>query len=387
MLRGAGPAAFAGFAALLTGIGLARFAYTPLIPVIIEAGWYTEGEAAYLGAANFAGYFLGALAGGQVRTRHVAITRAAMLVTAISLLACAEPVSFTWFAFWRLTSGVTGGMLMILAPTIVLAATPARRRGLVGGILFAGVASGIVASGSLIPFLLTFDLPVTWIALGLLALALTLLAWWCWPVPNAQDRLPDTPSTGRASPALLGLFAAYGLIAFALVPHMAFLVDWVARGLDRGIATGAACWVVVGISGLVGPGLFGALADRIGPRLAFRTGMVVVLLGDVLVVLSDSLAAIVVSSVLIGAMIPAVAVLTLNRVGDLVEETRPARLRAWSQATGAFAAAQAAAAYGYSYLFAAGSGYGLLFTLGLCAAAAALLSEAVTGSRLRPPAG
>ena len=44
----------------LVGIGLARFAYTPLIPALISAGWFSPSQAAYLGAANFAGYLAGA---------------------------------------------------------------------------------------------------------------------------------------------------------------------------------------------------------------------------------------------------------------------------------------------------------------------------------------
>src|SRR5215207_7251621 len=40
--------------AILVGIGLARFAYTPLIPALVEAGWFTPAQAAYLGAANLA---------------------------------------------------------------------------------------------------------------------------------------------------------------------------------------------------------------------------------------------------------------------------------------------------------------------------------------------
>lgn len=50
-----------GLCATLVGIGLARFAYTPLIPAIIQAGWFTPSRAAYLGAANLAGYLAGAI--------------------------------------------------------------------------------------------------------------------------------------------------------------------------------------------------------------------------------------------------------------------------------------------------------------------------------------
>ena len=61
----------AGLCAVLVGIGLARFAYTPLIPALIAAQWFTAAEAAYLGAANLAGYLAGALLGAGDGARPV----------------------------------------------------------------------------------------------------------------------------------------------------------------------------------------------------------------------------------------------------------------------------------------------------------------------------
>ena len=55
-------AALAGLSASLVGIGLARFAYTPLIPALIAAHWFAPAAVVYLGAANLAGYLAGALA-------------------------------------------------------------------------------------------------------------------------------------------------------------------------------------------------------------------------------------------------------------------------------------------------------------------------------------
>ena len=54
---------FAALCATLVGIGLSRFAYTPLIPALIDAGCFTPGQAAYLGAANLVGYLAGAAYG------------------------------------------------------------------------------------------------------------------------------------------------------------------------------------------------------------------------------------------------------------------------------------------------------------------------------------
>ena len=51
----------AGLCANLVGVGLARFAYTPLIPALIAAHWFSPSATVYLGAANLAGYLGGAL--------------------------------------------------------------------------------------------------------------------------------------------------------------------------------------------------------------------------------------------------------------------------------------------------------------------------------------
>ena len=119
----------AAFSALLVGIGFARFAYAPLLPVLIAQGWFEPGAAAYLGAANLLGYLAGALAARPVAARWAipAVVRLAMLASAVSLAACCMPAPFLWFFAWRMLSGITGGLLMILAPSCVLVHVPRQK--------------------------------------------------------------------------------------------------------------------------------------------------------------------------------------------------------------------------------------------------------------------
>ena len=133
---------------------------------------------------------------------------------------------------------------MALAAPSAMARVPLARRGLAGGVIFTGVGLGIASSGTLVPLLLRQGLTTTWLGLGLLSLVLTLAAWRGWPAPEQ----PLFPAAGVAAPALpgaarwglLALCAAYGLDAAGLVPHMVFLVDFVARGLGPGVDAGRA---------------------------------------------------------------------------------------------------------------------------------------------------
>src|SRR2546421_13034900 len=78
-------ATVAALSANLVGIGLARFGYTPLIPALVAAGWFTPSAAVYLGAANLAGYLAGALGARLLaaRTGGAAPLRGAMSPTPI----------------------------------------------------------------------------------------------------------------------------------------------------------------------------------------------------------------------------------------------------------------------------------------------------------------
>lgn len=388
-------ATFAGLCASLVGIGLARFAYTPLIPALIEARWFDPSAVAYLGAANLAGYLAGALSAGWIGARvpSAIALRAMMVLATATFFASALPISFLWFFVWRFASGLAGGVLMVLAATTILAHVPPARRGLAGGAIFTGVGLGVAASGTFVPLLLERGLAVTWLGLGGIALVLTAAAWGAWPretLLRPAAHLPAAPrgSQPRPSLALKALYAEYALCALGLVPHMIFLVDFIARGLGHGVDIGARYWVLFGLSATVGPVLAGYLADRIGFANAVRLVFLAQATAVAMLTVWTGTIGLIISSVLAGASLPGIVPLVLGRVLELTPPDGPARKVAWGNATTAFALGQAAAAYGYSYLFARGGGYGAMFALGAGALVLALAVDLAVAAvhKRRPPA-
>src|SRR6266481_1011753 len=191
-----GPAwqfAAAGLCASLVGLGLARFAYTPLIPALIAAKWFSPADAVYLGAANLAGYLAGALVARELGARAGAVRalRAMMALASLCCFACSMPVSFAWFFGWRFLAGVSGGVIMVLAASTILPHIAPGKRGVVGGVIFAGVGLGVAVSGTLVPLLLQQGLRQSWYGLGVLSALLTLMSWQAWPA--------DAPAAALAS--------------------------------------------------------------------------------------------------------------------------------------------------------------------------------------------
>ena len=371
-------APIAALCANLVGIGLARFGYTPLIPALIAAGWFRPSDAVYLGAANLAGYLAGALGAQRLSTLAGAreILRGAMLLTAISLVGCAFPLGFGWYFVWRFISGCTGGVVMAQAAPAVMRVIPPERRGIVGGLIFTGVGLGIAASGTLVPALMQWGLVETWLGLGATAAVLTLVAWNGWPAAPTLRRASTEPQPRRRpSPLLLALYVEYALDAVGLVPHLVFLVDFIARGLDRGLGVGAQYWVVFGAGALVGPVVGGYLGDRVGFRTALRLAFLLPALCVALPLVSVSVPALAISSFVLGAAVPGTVAIANGRTRELVPDDPAGQAAAWGWCTTSFAIGQALAGYGFSWVFAhSDHSYPILFA---SAAAALLLALAI----------
>lgn len=370
--------AWPGLLATLNGVGLCRFAYTPLVPFMIVAGVVSEAGAAYLGAANLAGYLIGAAAAAPIAAR-VGLgraIRASFAISVLALAACILPGGFWWYVPWRFAVGVTGAVLMVLAPSFLLAEMPARERGRSGGVIYTGVGAGIALSSLVVPPLASMSIGWAWAALAAGALLTAIATWPRWRGGIAVSRTA-TPLRGLGLPALL-VALAFGMDGIGFIPHMLFWVDYVARSLALGTTAGALQWLVFGIGALLGPWLGGMVGDRIGIGRALILAFVLKSAAVLLPALSAALPLLTISSLITGAFTPGIAALSAARMTELVEPGR--QIRAWGFATLVFGLFQAAGAYGMAYTYDALGTYVPLYVAGavfeavgaVCAAAALL---------------
>lgn len=382
------PALFTGLMATLAGIGLARFAYTPLLPAIIQQGWFGSSQAVYLGAANLLGYLLGALAAHTLSERFPPrwVLGASFAGIGLSFVLCATPGSFTGFFLCRLASGVAGAVLMVVGPSLALTATPAERKTTVGALVFTGIGLGALLSATAVPLLLELDLNWTWRALGGLALLAGLICDRAAArLPDLQTTAADNESGNRASaPAglvVLLVMAAYALDAAGFVPHTVFWVDYLTREASLGNRAASVQWALFGIGAILGPLLAGFLARRFGWHSGLAVGFLIKSLAIALPLLSIAIVSRSLSSLLVGAMIPGIVALTSGRLAELAGPAAHKRL--WGRATAAFAAAQALSGYAMSGLYAHLGTYYPLFAIGSCLLAAGFLLV-LFGRTVRP---
>ncbi len=368
----------AGGVCILLGIGLARFAYTPLIPALADAHWFAIADANYLGAINLFGYLVGAALAHQVTSRFGArrILAVNLTVTVVSLYACLFNWGFAWYALWRFACGVSGAILTVVGVSEALSGVPQERRPAASALIFSGIGLGIAASGTVVPWLIGYGIAASWVALGALATALAAWAWvavWRHLPPSAGVQPPGRHTNQTPRGPVLGLYLlllAYGLDAAGFVPHTLFWADYIVHELGRGLTVGAAYWTAFGLAAAAGPFLAGALAHWLGFRPALCLGLTVKALAVALPLLSGAPAALLASSVLVGLLIPGTVALTSGSIIELVPPER--QQQAWGWATLSFALLQALAGYGMSWMHASFGSYRPLFAL----AALALLVAA-----------
>jgi len=199
--------------------------------------------------------------------------------------------------------------------------------------------------------------------MGLFAFLLAALTWKQW---DGDAALPPPPAEAVPARALtlpvMLLLAAYTLDSAGFIPHTVFLADYVARGLERGVAAGGLVWVLFGIGALCGPLLVGFAAEWFG----FYRSIIGVLLTKsaaiAIPLFSQHPVALAVSAIVVGAMTPGISALASGRVAELVGFG--AHRKVWGWLTAGFAGASAGVGYLFSWLFDQTHSYNLLFALG-----------------------
>lgn len=378
-----------GFLATLSSIGLARFAYTALMPQMVLSGWFNGEQAAYLGAANLLGYLLGAIAAAPCAERLGGVRTLvwAWWAVALSFAASSWPQSMAVFSFWRFVAGVTGGLLMVLGPSIAMSAAAPQRRAFLGPLMFSGVGMGALFAALIVPGILPWGLGAVWWVLALVGAIVAAAGVYSarrLPAPAPVAITPHAPAQAAAAqPPLwtlaIGLvFAAYMLDGFGFVPHTVFWVDYLTRELHLGSAYAATQWALFGLGAMAGPMAVAFVATRWGWWRSITGAYLLKGLAIGLPLVWVSMLGHSVSSFAVGALSPGMSAITSGYLMQLIGPVQHKKM--WGYATAVFALLQATAGYVMAWLYASSGSYRLLFVLGC----SALLSGCVLVALSRP---
>jgi MFS family permease len=309
-----------GILGLVLTIGLARFAYTPLLPSLQMQTGLTDTQAGALAAINYAGYISGALAAAwidDVRWRH-RLYSMGLWLSLLSVAGMALSTSLPVWALWRYLGGLCGASGMLLGAGLVLGWLMRQGRRPELGVLFIGLGLGIVVSavgGWGVSQLWTLW-SSQWLAMAVIGLVFFVPAWlWRPPVPPAPTKASELLASNRVSRRWMWTMAvSYFAAGWGFVINATFTVAMVER--EPALAgQGALAWALVGLAAMPAVFLWDKVAKRWGdtPALLMAFGLQTV--SVVLPALSGSLLAALGGALGYGATFIGIVSMTLALVG------------------------------------------------------------------------
>ncbi|MFF7133883.1 YbfB/YjiJ family MFS transporter [Streptomyces sp. NPDC008196] len=293
-------------------MGVGRFVYTPILPLMHTQAGLSAGAGANLATANYAGYLVGALAGilAPVLVRSRAVLRACLLLLTGTLAAMPLTHSTTVWSLLRLVAGMASALVFVIAAGSLLHHLRAHPPHL-SGWAFGGVGGGIALSGLLVLVVRPVaDWRTAWWTAAALAALLAALSWQLRP---EEAPLTTVHRSGTGPPRthrwFAALFVSYTLEGVGYIIAGTFLVTAVGQASTGWVGSGA--WVLVGLAAVPSAALWARLGRRWSRPGLLLTALVVQAVGIALPALVGGTVAALGSALLFGATFIGISTLAL----------------------------------------------------------------------------
>jgi len=275
-----------GFLIIFACIGLARYAYTMLLPSMQAGLGLSYDRMGFIGTGNFSGYLAAVILAPRLirRYRPRRVITIGLTITTLAMLAISRCQGFAEPLMLYTLVGMGTGFANIPTMALISYWFRSERRGTAAGLIIGGNGAAIVLAGFLIPLLnrcLGADGWRTgWLILGLVSLIVAILAAWLIrnqpsdmglePLGHSQPVAPEQliAHEERGDGAVLVrlglLYLAFGA---TFMVYGTFIVTTMVKEMGFSENVAGMYWSWVGLFSLFSGVVFGALSDRVGRKL------------------------------------------------------------------------------------------------------------------------
>lgn len=374
----AGPVlkALAGLAVLAVAMGIGRFAFTPILPMMLQDAGLSIASGGLLASANYVGYLLGALSAMVVKIRPEHAIRGGLLAIAAVTLAMGWPLPFAAWLVLRLLAGVASAWVLISVSAWCMESLARYHRPFLISLVFAGVGTGIAIAGLMCLALISLDAPSpqAWVSMGLLSMVVTLVVWRVFRTSSTVAPAKAGQVRYRWNADALRLVFCYGVFGFGYIIPATFL-PVMAKNALQGSALFGWSWPVFGMAAALSTLWVAFLVARMGNRRVWQLSHFVMAAGVVLPVILPGLLSVFVAALCVGGTFMVITLAALQEGKRIAGSSATVLIAAM---TSAFAAGQIIGPLTVS----AGSGNGS-FSTALVTAAVLLAGSALLLGRGR----
>ncbi len=205
----------ASFIALMMAMGIGRFALTPQMPHLLSEGQIDLTGAGLIAAANYLGYFVGAVDSTFARSHQHVRGR---LYGGLWLCVLLTLASYWANGFWphlllRFGTGVASAWALVMITSLSQPLAIAAGRPRLGALVFAGPGLGIVLTGLLAlgSNVLGQSSATLWLVYGVVALVMLLAILPFLPQPTVNSAPASSVGSNQSIAHLCWVYFLYGL--------------------------------------------------------------------------------------------------------------------------------------------------------------------------------
>jgi len=367
--------AVAGLTALAVAMGIGRFAFTPILPMMQEDAGVSIAEGGWLASANYLGYLLGALSVVAVRIRAARAIRGGLVTIGLATLGMGLQDSFAVWIVLRALAGIASAWVLICVSAWCLARLEPVRRPLLDSTVFAGVGAGIALAGATcLAFMRVHASSArVWVVFGVVSLVLSVVIW---PVFGAADRVPARRPPRRAfawDRDAIRLTVCYGAFGFGYIIPATFL-PVMARQAIKDPAVFGLSWPMFGAAAVASTLLTTVVRRLVTNRRVWIASHLVMALGVALPVIWPGIVATMLAALCVGGTFMVITMVGMQEAREVAGAGATCLMAAM---TSAFALGQIAGPISVSFIHGAGGD----FSAALLVACVALVTSAYALSR------
>ena len=358
--------------ALAVAMGIGRFAFTPILPLMIQEGTVHLAQTAWLSSSNYIGYLVGALSLLKSNRHPLFVVLGLTLVTLTTWLASLS--SFGWLLVLRFLAGVASAWVLVSISAFAINWLKSRQVAS-SGLIYTGVGIGITLTGLICSYFIFQSATATiaaqssfsplssrlWQYLGVIALLATLLVTFLLAKINSQfastaaasiaaaktnpskaayTKASHTNPTASITPAKLKLanvLTAYGLFGFGYILPATFLPQIAKQWLSG--QSYLLIWPFFGLAAALSVVLSQGLQRRYNNFSllgVWRVSQIIMAVGTLLPALWQSLTGLMLSALMVGGTFMVVTMAGLQVAASQVTHYPKYNLSALMTASFAF---------------------------------------------------
>ena len=254
-------AALACMVALAVALGVGRFAFTPLLPLMLHGGSLDIRHGGWLASLNYTGYFLGAISCVALRMDAARVVKTGLAATVLLVLAMGVTQQFWVWVVVRFVAGAVSAWTFVFASQWGLRRLAELGANEWSGVIYTGPGFGIAATGLLVSAASGYGATAGWLGFGLVSAVLTALVWRTFePLSTVRASAGNPTQQAHAQPHPIHLHRAdafwlivlYGVPGFGYIITATFLPVIARAALPVGSSWPDLFWPMFGLALVVG---------------------------------------------------------------------------------------------------------------------------------------